>query len=64
VLLLDEATSALDPELIGAVLTVMADLAKDGMTMVVVTHETSFAQDAPTRSCSPITAASWRCRRH
>jgi polar amino acid transport system ATP-binding protein len=46
VLLFDEATSALDPELVGEVLTVMADLAKDGMTMVVVTHEMSFAQDA------------------
>jgi ABC-type polar amino acid transport system ATPase subunit len=46
VLLFDEATSALDPELVGQVLTGMADLAKDGMTMVVVTHEMSFAQDA------------------
>jgi polar amino acid transport system ATP-binding protein len=46
VLLFDEATSALDPELVGEVLGVMADLAKDGMTMVVVTHEMSFAQDA------------------
>jgi polar amino acid transport system ATP-binding protein len=46
VLLFDEATSALDPELVGEVLAVMAELAKDGMTMVVVTHEMSFAQDA------------------
>jgi polar amino acid transport system ATP-binding protein len=46
VLLLDEATSALDPELVGEVLGVMEDLAKEGMTMVVVTHEMSFAQDA------------------
>jgi polar amino acid transport system ATP-binding protein len=46
VLLFDEATSALDPELVGEVLAVMEDLAKDGMTMVVVTHEMSFAQDA------------------
>jgi polar amino acid transport system ATP-binding protein len=45
-LLFDEATGALDPELVGEVLTVMEDLAKDGMTMVVVTHEMSFAQDA------------------
>jgi polar amino acid transport system ATP-binding protein len=46
VLLFDEATSALDPELVGEVLSVMEELAKDGMTMVVVTHEMSFAQDA------------------
>ena len=46
VLLFDEATSALDPELVGEVLAVMEKLAKDGMTMVVVTHEMSFAQDA------------------
>jgi polar amino acid transport system ATP-binding protein len=46
VLLFDEPTSALDPELVGEVLAVMEDLAKDGMTMVVVTHEMSFAQDA------------------
>jgi polar amino acid transport system ATP-binding protein len=46
VLLFDEATSALDPELVGEVLAVMEELAKDGMTMVVVTHEMSFAQDA------------------
>lgn len=41
----DEPTSALDPELIGEVLSVMQDLAKDGMTMIVVTHEMSFARD-------------------
>ena len=41
----DEPTSALDPELIGEVLNVMRDLAKDGMTMIVVTHEMSFAKD-------------------
>jgi polar amino acid transport system ATP-binding protein len=46
VLLFDEPTSALDPELVGEVLAVMEDLAQDGMTMVVVTHEMSFAQDA------------------
>ncbi len=43
VLLFDEPTSALDPELVGEVLRVMQDLAKEGMTMVVVTHEMSFA---------------------
>lgn len=45
VLLFDEPTSALDPELIGEVLAVMRDLASEGMTMVVVTHEMSFARD-------------------
>jgi ABC-type histidine transport system ATPase subunit len=48
-MLFDEATSALDPELIGEVLDVMRALARDGMTMVVVTHEMSFAHDASTR---------------
>ena len=42
---MDEPTSALDPELIGEVLNVMRDLAKEGMTMIVVTHEMSFAKD-------------------
>lgn len=45
VLLFDEPTSALDPELIGEVLTVMKKLAKEGATMIVVTHEMSFAQE-------------------
>lgn len=45
VILFDEPTSALDPELIGEVLDVMKQLAKEGTTMVVVTHEMSFAQD-------------------
>lgn len=44
-MLFDEPTSALDPELVGEVLTVMRQLAEDGMTMVVVTHEMSFARD-------------------
>ena len=44
-LLFDEPTSALDPELVGEVLNVMRDLAKEGMTMVVVTHEMAFARD-------------------
>ena len=44
VLLFDEPTSALDPQLVGEVLTVMSDLAQDGQTMVVVTHEMRFAQ--------------------
>jgi ABC-type polar amino acid transport system ATPase subunit len=45
VLLFDEVTSALDPELVGEVLVVMRDLARDGMTMLVVTHEMQFARD-------------------
>ncbi|HVO90973.1 MAG TPA: amino acid ABC transporter ATP-binding protein [Casimicrobiaceae bacterium] len=45
VMLFDEATSALDPELVGEVLDVMRSLARDGMTMVVVTHEMSFARE-------------------
>lgn len=44
-ILFDEATSALDPELVGEVLAVMGDLASDGMTMVVVTHEMGFARE-------------------
>jgi polar amino acid transport system ATP-binding protein len=48
-LLFDEPTSALDPELVGEVLRVMRDLAREGMTMVVVTHEMGFARDAATR---------------
>ena len=46
VMLFDEPTSALDPEMIGEVLSVMSDLARDGMTMVVVTHEMGFAKEA------------------
>lgn len=48
-MLFDEATSALDPELVGEVLNVIQALAKDGMTMVIVTHEMSFAQDVADR---------------
>lgn len=48
-MLFDEPTSALDPELVGEVLTVMKDLAKEGMTMAVVTHEMSFARDVADR---------------
>ena len=44
-MLFDEPTSALDPEIVGEVLSVMRDLAKDGMTMVVVTHEMEFAKN-------------------
>lgn len=49
VMLFDEPTSALDPEMVGEVLDVMKGLAKDGMTMVVVTHEMGFAKDAASR---------------
>jgi len=49
VMLFDEPTSALDPELIGEVLEVMRDLARDGMTMLVVTHEMGFARDVADR---------------
>ena len=45
VLLFDEPTSALDPEMVGEVLNVMRDLAQEGMTMLVVTHEMAFARD-------------------
>ncbi|MFT9485754.1 MAG: amino acid ABC transporter ATP-binding protein [Tepidibacillus sp.] len=48
-MLFDEPTSALDPELVGEVLQVMKDLAKDGMTMVVVTHEMGFAREMADR---------------
>ena len=48
-LLFDEPTSALDPELVGEVLAVMRDLARDGMTMVVVTHEMAFAREVASR---------------
>ncbi len=48
-ILFDEPTSALDPELVGEVLSVMRDLAQEGTTMLVVTHEMGFARDAATR---------------
>jgi polar amino acid transport system ATP-binding protein len=48
-LLFDEPTSALDPELVGEVLDVMKDLARDGMTMIVVTHEIGFAREVADR---------------
>ena len=49
VMLFDEPTSALDPEMVGEVLNVMKDLAKEGMTMVVVTHEMGFAKEVSDR---------------
>ena len=49
VLLMDEPTSALDPEMVGEVLEIMKELAQDGMTMVVVTHEMGFAREVASR---------------
>jgi polar amino acid transport system ATP-binding protein len=49
IMLFDEPTSALDPEMIGEVLDVMVTLAKEGMTMVVVTHEMGFAREVADR---------------
>ncbi len=49
VMLFDESTSVLDPEMVGEVLNVMKDLAKEGMTMVVVTHEMGFAREVADR---------------
>ena len=49
VMLFDEPTSALDPELVGEVLAVMRDLAREGMTMIVVTHELGFAREVADR---------------
>ena len=49
VMLFDEPTSALDPEMVGEVLNVMRELAKQGMTMAVVTHEMGFAREVGTR---------------
>ncbi|MDR0964635.1 MAG: amino acid ABC transporter ATP-binding protein [Clostridium sp.] len=50
VLLFDEPTSALDPEMVSEVLVVMKELAKEGLTMIVVTHEMAFARDVSTRT--------------
>ena len=49
IMLFDEPTSALDPEMVGEVLQVMKELAKEGMTMVVVTHEMGFAKEVSDR---------------
>jgi polar amino acid transport system ATP-binding protein len=48
-MLFDEVTSALDPELVGEVLVVMRDLAREGMTMLIVTHEMQFAREVGDR---------------
>ena len=49
VMLFDEPTSALDPEMVGEVLTVMKELANEGMTMVIVSHEMGFAREVGDR---------------
>src|SRR5690606_8535373 len=49
VMLFDEATSALDPEMVGGILELMKNLAREGMTMVVVTHEMGFAREVADR---------------
>ena len=49
VMLFDEPTSALDPEMVGEVLELMKDLAHEGMTMVIVTHEMGFAKEVASR---------------
>ena len=51
VLLLDEITSALDPELVSEVLSIVRDLAKEGMTMLLATHEMGFAREVTTKVC-------------
>jgi polar amino acid transport system ATP-binding protein len=50
-MLLDEVTSALDPELVAEVLNVIRELAEGGMTMLIATHEMSFARDTANRVC-------------
>ncbi len=50
-LLLDEITSALDPELVAEVLNIVRDLAKDGMTMMLATHEMGFAKEVSSKVC-------------
>lgn len=60
VMLFDEPTSALDPEMVGEVLSVMRDLAHEGMTMVVVTHEMGFAGKSARECCLWMKAGSKR----
>ena len=59
ILLFDEPTSALDPEMVGEVLNVMKDLAKEGMTMVIVTHEMGFAKEVLDRVIFMIRMDKW-----
>ena len=62
VLLLDEITSALDPELVAEVLNIVRDLAEDGMTMLLATHEMGFAREVAT-GCASCTKGVERARR-
>ena len=62
IILFDEPTSALDPEVVYDVLKVMKDLAKEGMTMVVVTHEMGFAKDAVSYTHLTLPTTARRCR--
>lgn len=64
IMLFDEPTSALDPEMVGEVLAVMKDLAREGMTMVVVTHEMGFAREVGDRVLFMEQGLSWKkaCR--
>jgi len=59
-MLFDEATSALDPEMIGEVLDVMKQLAKESMTMMVVTHEMGFAREVADRVLFIDGGSSWK----
>ena len=59
VMLFDEPTSALDPEMVGEVLNIMTELADDGMTMVVVTHEMGFAREVASRVMFMADGVSW-----
>lgn len=63
IMLFDEPTSALDPEMVGDVLGVMRQLAKEGMTMVIVTHEMGFAKEVPIVSYSSAMARYWNKER-
>jgi polar amino acid transport system ATP-binding protein len=58
-MLFDEPTSALDPELVGEVLRVIRDLAEEGRTMILVTHEMKFARDVSDHAGSPCGSGGW-----
>ena len=60
ILLLDEVTSALDPVLVAEVLDVIRELAEQGMTMVIATHEMGFARDVANGCASSTRVGSWR----
>ncbi len=59
-MLFDEPTSALDPEMVGEVLSIMRNLADEGMTMIVVTHEMAFAREVADKVVFILMAWSWR----